>query len=407
LEIIEEFRSAIHHQFTNSEPLVQIQSVDVIYAYELPCRYPPPSDSDWVIFAITNQKQSRFNSAELFGVPSLVAIPREDTYSFDKVYRATVCAAQRYTTADLFKPTEEALDDDDDDDDDNDKKETSQDDAMVTEETLASEDLYNNRCIRPLRGLFRMAVVEDQYNMPSSYRQLSLVCEYSTLQRSCTRDLIDPNATKKESTTIETTSNIIAVTDVSTVNSLATVSPPISDNDDDESDVAIDKENKPTSSITDSDTNDVNEATMMETESVPLVETGNTVILNWADRACSRFLTTTSFYQLQHNLPKPRSVFGDGSELWRVKDQKQVSPVQDSNTQGPLTLSRCLDEFTRAEQLGEDDSWYCPQCKEHRQATKKFDLWRLPDTLVVHLKRFGQSRGWRDKIDDLVEFPIE
>ncbi|RKP28142.1 hypothetical protein SYNPS1DRAFT_11648 [Syncephalis pseudoplumigaleata] len=77
-----------------------------------------------------------------------------------------------------------------------------------------------------------------------------------------------------------------------------------------------------------------------------------------------------------------------------------------TGTKGPLTLARCLEEFTRAEQLSEDDSWYCPQCKEHRQATKKFDLWRLPDTLVVHLKRFGQSRGWRDKIDDLVEFPI-
>ncbi|KAI8052074.1 hypothetical protein BDF22DRAFT_689823 [Syncephalis plumigaleata] len=403
LEILEEFRSAMHHQFTNSEPLSQIQSVDVIYAYELPCRYPPSSDSNWVVFSVVNQRQGRFKSTELFGVPSIVAIPREDTYSFDKVYRAAVCAAQRYTTADLFKPTEEALNNDDDNDDNNDDKngtahDTGDDhdsDAMITEETPASEDLYNNRCIRPLRGLFKMALVEDRYSMLPSYRQSSLVCELGTLQRSRTQDIIDPNAIKKESTTTNTTAttDIIAVTNGSTVNSLTTVSPPISDNED---------ENKPVSSTADND-----EATMMETEPVPLVESGRTIILNWADRACTRFLTTASFHQLQHNLPRPRSVTGDGSELWRVKDQKQVASVQDNNAQGPLTLYRCLDEFTRAEQLGEDDSWYCPQCKEHRQATKKFDLWRLPDTLVVHLKRFGQARGWRDKIDDLVEFPIE
>src|SRR6201999_3190658 len=67
----------------------------------------------------------------------------------------------------------------------------------------------------------------------------------------------------------------------------------------------------------------------------------------------------------------------------------------------------CLDEFTREEQLGETDPWYCPQCQKHRQAYKKFDLWKIPDILVVHLKRFGSARSMRDKIDALVEAPVE
>ena len=54
-----------------------------------------------------------------------------------------------------------------------------------------------------------------------------------------------------------------------------------------------------------------------------------------------------------------------------------------------------------------DDSWYCPRCKEHRQATKKFDLWMLPEILVISLKRFSYNRYWRDKIDCHVNFPIE
>lgn len=46
------------------------------------------------------------------------------------------------------------------------------------------------------------------------------------------------------------------------------------------------------------------------------------------------------------------------------------------------------------------------QCKEHQAATKKLELWKTPDILVVHLKRFGGSRGLRDKIDNLIEFPV-
>ncbi|KAI9511390.1 hypothetical protein F5148DRAFT_1171203 [Russula earlei] len=72
-----------------------------------------------------------------------------------------------------------------------------------------------------------------------------------------------------------------------------------------------------------------------------------------------------------------------------------------------ISLQDCLDEFTKEEQLGEDDPWYCPQCKKHQQATKKFDLWNVPDVLVVHLKRFSNSRALRDKIEAFVDFPIE
>ncbi|KAJ3515187.1 hypothetical protein NLJ89_g1915 [Agrocybe chaxingu] len=72
-----------------------------------------------------------------------------------------------------------------------------------------------------------------------------------------------------------------------------------------------------------------------------------------------------------------------------------------------ISLQDCLDEFTKMEQLGEDDLWYCPQCKKHQQATKKFDLWKVPDILVVHLKRFSNNRTLRDKIDTHIDFPIE
>ncbi|KAI1878204.1 uncharacterized protein JN550_000386 [Neoarthrinium moseri] len=72
-----------------------------------------------------------------------------------------------------------------------------------------------------------------------------------------------------------------------------------------------------------------------------------------------------------------------------------------------ISLENCLDEFEREEVLSENDTWYCPRCKQHQRASKKFDLWKTPDVLVVHLKRFSSS-GWRrDKLEVLVDFPIE
>jgi ubiquitin carboxyl-terminal hydrolase 4/11 len=72
-----------------------------------------------------------------------------------------------------------------------------------------------------------------------------------------------------------------------------------------------------------------------------------------------------------------------------------------------LTLEECLDEFGKEEILSEMDTWYCPRCKEHRRASKKFELWKTPDILVMHLKRFSSSAMRRDKLDVLVDFPIE
>ena len=57
--------------------------------------------------------------------------------------------------------------------------------------------------------------------------------------------------------------------------------------------------------------------------------------------------------------------------------------------------------------MGEDDLWYCPRCKEHRQARKTLQLWRVPDIFAVHLKRFSSNRSFRDKLDNLVEFPLQ
>uniref|UniRef100_A0A6B2LD86 ubiquitinyl hydrolase 1 n=1 Tax=Arcella intermedia TaxID=1963864 RepID=A0A6B2LD86_9EUKA len=72
-----------------------------------------------------------------------------------------------------------------------------------------------------------------------------------------------------------------------------------------------------------------------------------------------------------------------------------------------INLYKCLQAFTTEEQLGPDDPWYCGDCKELRQAFKKFDIWEAPPILIIHLKRFSYRGNFREKIDDLIDFPLE
>jgi hypothetical protein len=76
-----------------------------------------------------------------------------------------------------------------------------------------------------------------------------------------------------------------------------------------------------------------------------------------------------------------------------------------------ITLHKCFEKFSEREQLGESEQWYCSQCREHVPPIKKDDIWAAPDVLILHLKRFqfvpGQYFIHRDKITDLITFPIE
>uniref|UniRef100_A0A8C7FTX1 Ubiquitin carboxyl-terminal hydrolase n=1 Tax=Oncorhynchus kisutch TaxID=8019 RepID=A0A8C7FTX1_ONCKI len=86
--------------------------------------------------------------------------------------------------------------------------------------------------------------------------------------------------------------------------------------------------------------------------------------------------------------------------------EKHESMLQAQKKKATVALRECMELFTTMETLGEHDPWYCPTCKKHQQATKKFDLWSLPRILVVHLKRFSYNRCWRDKLDTVVDFPV-
>ncbi len=71
-----------------------------------------------------------------------------------------------------------------------------------------------------------------------------------------------------------------------------------------------------------------------------------------------------------------------------------------------VTLDDCLREFAKEEMLTGDEQWRCSKCKEFRDAKKKFDVWKVPPVLIVHLKRFKYlPTGERRKMRTFVDFP--
>ncbi|RWS11041.1 ubiquitin carboxyl-terminal hydrolase 19-like protein [Dinothrombium tinctorium] len=99
------------------------------------------------------------------------------------------------------------------------------------------------------------------------------------------------------------------------------------------------------------------------------------------------------------------SVIVESKDLDHSYDILEAERVH--NEKFDINLEECLQMFTEPEILSPQEAWYCPRCKEHREASKQLSLWRLPQLLVIQLKRFSfKSLMFREKIDKLVKFPI-
>jgi len=53
----------------------------------------------------------------------------------------------------------------------------------------------------------------------------------------------------------------------------------------------------------------------------------------------------------------------------------------------------CMSSFSQEETLSGNDKWYCSKCKEHVNALKKMEIYKTPDFLIIHFKRFSHTRN--------------
>ncbi|KAG9058490.1 CSN-associated deubiquitinating enzyme Ubp12 [Serendipita sp. 407] len=134
----------------------------------------------------------------------------------------------------------------------------------------------------------------------------------------------------------------------------------------------------------------------------PLISFRDTLLCEWDSKLLNFF-----FGPISNKDEKEKSTPWDRWELYEHPQYTAAARAKKVRKEPEITLEDCLDEFTKEETLGKDDLWYCPRCKKHQPATKKLELWKTPDILVVQLKRFGNSSLFRHKIDAFVDFPIE
>ena len=70
-------------------------------------------------------------------------------------------------------------------------------------------------------------------------------------------------------------------------------------------------------------------------------------------------------------------------------------------------IESCLRHYCQEEQLAGDELWKCPYCQCDREATKRILITRVPQTLVIHFKRFAASKTVSArKIHTPIEFPL-
>ncbi|ETI51315.1 hypothetical protein L917_04998 [Phytophthora nicotianae] len=91
-----------------------------------------------------------------------------------------------------------------------------------------------------------------------------------------------------------------------------------------------------------------------------------------------------------------------------VNHESMRAKSSGSRSHEGISLDDCFRNFVKPETLDQANLWYCSKCKEHRQARKTMEMWRLPDVLVLSLKRFEyRNEILRDKLDVYVDFPLE
>ncbi|KFH66092.1 hypothetical protein MVEG_08193 [Podila verticillata NRRL 6337] len=152
-------------------------------------------------------------------------------------------------------------------------------------------------------------------------------------------------------------------------------------------------------------------ASRQSDNNAPAVRQGDMIFCmwerSWKESICSnKYSHSKRGHSSLDSSSRPRA-------LWDERPNEIVKPVlmeelaNTKNGKTTISLNDCLMEHAKEEQLGKGELWHCPNCKKNQQATKKMDIWRLSDILVVHLKRFSVMGGRHDKIGTFVDFPIQ
>ncbi|PGH15185.1 hypothetical protein AJ79_02550 [Helicocarpus griseus UAMH5409] len=402
------------------------------------------------IFNRVNKANGARNSRQLFGAPSYTIVTREEAFDYDSILRKVLRNAANLTSRDILREDEgdvvmnssAAEDSDtvvtnDDDFDSSDPKikvsSVDGEDGLVDVSMRDASDPSLQQCkadakpddssipkvLRPgsfippmLRNMFDMKVMRSSDAVPTGWSSLDDFKDFNLMSSRLPKKQIKRGPAKKRFASPQS-SPISSEDELSGPARRVGVNRPKLD-DSDDSGSRESKDESATESGSDTSPNPTilknggrrrvkSSARKGPPHPIPLIRAGEGIVLDWKEDAYDALFSGD---------PRDDDALR-GSPTWLSieclpdPELTQKRQLRQTRKKRGISLSECLDEFGKEEILSENDAWYCPRCKKHVRASKKFELWKSPDILVMHLKRFSANRGFRDKIDALVDFPLE
>lgn len=375
--------------FTDTDPVYSIHPSDIIYVYQLRCPSTAKNDDNWIIFpvycATTIDANQQLISSSQFGFPIVLAVEANKLGSMEDLYGIIVHHTERYCSVKLFEGDTSSVE----------KKEDDKKQKIKTDRTDEDEiaDLL----------LSQQTVVEEETGEMNEKKALG--DKDTTME-----DDSDKSIQLQLQQHIDTTATVPPTGDIPMVPIPNLFNIKIFDRQKGATVISKSQLTFPTGSQIHWN-NDQKYADI-------ILKQGQGVVIEWGISKAQQVFGSNSHSSSSSSNIYDHDHHSDiNTEAWRNYEELVTSSAATkkppmtarsslNTSTSTSTLEDCLNEFTGDERLSNEDLWYCPRCKKHQRASKKFDIWRLPEILVVHLKRFSQLRRWGNKIDTFVDFPI-
>ncbi|KGO77529.1 Peptidase C19, ubiquitin carboxyl-terminal hydrolase 2 [Penicillium italicum] len=356
------------------------------------------SNDDAVLVPVFHRKlvprKNKEATHELFGMPSFIRLSGEDTQDLETIYRKLFTQANNMTTHDILAAEENSHDDNATDD--SDTVVTNEDDARSAdsrirtssvdgEDSMVDISMQTEQVLKPAEGTDESDSDSDSESVKTPQHPLAGKIPPSLLSLFDVT-VMSTNATLPDGRNISTLKKYPSIS--------SRIPSPGSTKGSDAS------SNSSADDSLDGDV-DTDESDPTPNSPASLVRQGDAILLDWSPDAVD---------SLFGGKPRDPEELRGRPTYMNIKVVFDHAMVVSQKKPKPsnVTLDQCLDEFSKEEILSRADSWFCPQCKTHVSATKKFELWRTPDIMVVQLKRFSQFRGRNGhKISTLIDFPFE
>ncbi|CAP80915.1 Pc12g12880, partial [Penicillium rubens Wisconsin 54-1255] len=356
------------------------------------------SDDDAVLVPVFHRKlvprKNKEATRELFGIPSFIRLSSEESQDLEAIYRKLLNQANNMTTHDLLAAEENR--NDDNATDDSDTVVTNEDDARSADSRIKTTSVDGEDSIVDISMQAEQAPKPAEDTDESDSDSESVKSPQHPLAGKIPARLLSlfdvtvmsTNATLPDGRNISTTKNYPSI-------SSRIPSTPTSTKESD------DASSKNSADDNVDDDVDTDESDVTPNSARSLLHQGDAILLDW---------TPDAFDSLFGGKPHDSEEIRGRPTYMNIRNvfDHTMTVSQKKPKQANFSLGQCLDEFSKEEILSQADSWFCPQCKTHVSATKKFELWRTPDIMVVQLKRFSQFRGRNGhKISTVIDFPFE